>query len=114
MNQHGMKALNQDKFTLGADASVAAGPVGRTADAKTDVRLDAEILAYSRSKGLFAGIALNGATLRPDRDEAAKLYGKEVTNHDILMGEIPAPPSAHRLISELDRYSSYSGASPSR
>ena len=115
MNRHGMKELDQDKFTLGADASVAAGPVGREAEAKTDVRLDAEILAYSRSKGLFAGIALNGATLRPDRDEAAKLYGKEVTNREILKGEIPAPPSARPLIAQLDRYSTFSnGASPSR
>ena len=68
MNQHGMDKLMGDKFTLGADASVAAGPVGRTAKADTDLKMTAEILAWSRAKGLFAGISLNGATLRPDED----------------------------------------------
>jgi len=110
MNRHGMNQLLQDKFTLGADASVAAGPVGRTANAKTDVRLDAEILSYSRSKGLFAGVALNGATLRPDHDEDARLYGKNVTNAQILHGGVPAPPAAHPLVAELDRYSAVSGS----
>ncbi len=105
MNREGMNQLLKDKFTLGADASVAAGPVGRTANAKTDVKLDAEILAYSRSKGLFAGVALNGATLRPDRDEDARLYGKDVTNTKILSGKVAAPAAAHPLITELDRYS---------
>ncbi len=110
MNRAGMDKLLGDKFTLGADASVAAGPVGRTANAKTDVRLEAEILAYSRSKGLFAGIALNGATLRPDGDEAAKLYGSGVSNRQILDGETAVPVSARPLITELNRYSSYAGS----
>ena len=114
MNKEGMNKLLQDKFTLGADASVAAGPVGRTANAKTDVRLDAEILSYSRSKGLFAGVALNGATLRPDRDEYMKLYGKDVTNREILDGKVAAPASAHPLIAELDRYSVTTGNSADR
>jgi SH3 domain-containing YSC84-like protein 1 len=114
MNKEGMNKLLQDKFTLGADASVAAGPVGRTANAKTDVRLDAEILSYSRSKGLFAGVALNGATLRPDRDEYAKLYGKDVTNREILDGKVSAPSSAHPLIAELDHYSATAGNSADR
>src|SRR5579862_7488018 len=75
MNRHGMTKLTEDKFTLGADASVAAGPVGRTANASTDAEMSAEILAWSRSKGLFAGVSLNGATMRPDQDENEKLYG---------------------------------------
>jgi lipid-binding SYLF domain-containing protein len=74
------------KPDLGADASVAAGPVGRTASAKTDLQLDAEILSYSRSRGLFAGVALNGATLRPDKDTNTELYGDEVTNREIVTG----------------------------
>jgi SH3 domain-containing YSC84-like protein 1 len=114
MNREGMNQLLKDKFTLGADASVAAGPVGRTANAKTDIKLDAEILAYSRSKGLFAGVALNGATLRPDGDEAARLYGKDVTNAKILGGKVAAPPAARPLTAELDRYSATSTNSADR
>jgi SH3 domain-containing YSC84-like protein 1 len=110
MNRHGMDKLAGDKFTLGADASVAAGPVGRTANASTDVKLDAEILAWSRSKGLFAGVALKGATLRPDTDENEKLYGRKLTNQEILMGNLTPPPAAHALIADLDRYASTSNA----
>jgi lipid-binding SYLF domain-containing protein len=110
MNRAGMDKLTQDKFTLGADASVAAGPVGRTANAKTDVKMDAEILAWSRSKGLFAGVSLNGATLRPDTDSNEKLFGKKLTNHEILMGNIAPPAGAHPLISELNKFSSVADA----
>ena len=77
MNQRGMDKLLSDKFTLGADASLAAGPVGRTANAKTDAKVTAEILAWSRAKGLFAGISLSGATMRPDRDENAELTARK-------------------------------------
>ena len=104
MNRQGMNKLLGDKFTLGADASVAAGPVGRTANAETDARLNAEILAWSRSKGLFAGVALNGATLRPDTSENEKLYGQRMTNREILMGNVAPPAAAQNLDSELDRY----------
>jgi lipid-binding SYLF domain-containing protein len=86
MNGGGVDKLLSSKFTLGADASVAAGPVGRTASAKTDLQLDAEILSYSRSRGLFAGMALNGATLRPDNDTNTELYGDKVTNREIVTG----------------------------
>jgi SH3 domain-containing YSC84-like protein 1 len=110
MNRHGMNKLLQDKFTLGADASVAAGPVGRTANANTDVKMSAEILAWSRSKGLFAGISLNGATLRPDRDENAKLYGRQLTTREIVMDNVAAPDAARPLLAELNRYSSMSSA----
>ncbi|HEY2014505.1 MAG TPA: lipid-binding SYLF domain-containing protein [Bryobacteraceae bacterium] len=105
MNQKGMNKLLGDKFTLGADASVAAGPVGRTANASTDVKMDAEILAWSRSKGLFAGVALKGATLRPDQDQNEELYGKKMSNREIIAGNVTAPASARPLINELEKYS---------
>ena len=105
MNERGMKDLDKDKFTLGADASVAAGPVGRTAAAKTDAYMSAEILSWSRSQGLFAGVALNGATLRPDKDDNKELYGKPLGSREILMTSMAPPASARQLITELDRYS---------
>ena len=105
MNRRGMDRLMGDKFTLGADASVAAGPVGRTANAETDAKMSAEILAWSRAKGLFAGIALNGASLRPDEDTNAELYGKKVGNREVLNGELPPPSAAQALRSELDKFS---------
>ncbi|HXB75665.1 MAG TPA: lipid-binding SYLF domain-containing protein [Candidatus Acidoferrales bacterium] len=105
MNQRGMDKLMTDKFTLGADASVAAGPVGRTANAKTDAYMTAEILAWSRSKGLFAGISLSGATLRNDLDGNKELYGSRLTNKEVLAGDRPAPEAAKKLIEELDKYS---------
>jgi len=105
MNERGMRRLLEDKFTLGADASAAAGPVGRTANASTDIQLTAEILAWSRAKGLFAGISLNGATLRNDLDVNAELYGHKMNNREVLSSDMQAPEAAHRLIAELDRYS---------
>jgi lipid-binding SYLF domain-containing protein len=104
MNRSGMDRLLGDKFTLGADASVAAGPVGRTAEANTDARVTAEILSWSRAKGLFAGIALNGATLRPDAEADQELYGRKLDNKEILTGSIAAPAEAHALIAQLDKY----------
>jgi len=105
MNRRGMDKLMSDKVTLGADASVAAGPVGRTAAANTDLKMNAEILAWSRAKGLFAGISLNGASLRPESDVNAELYGHKMTNREILGADLQAPDSARPLISELDKYS---------
>jgi lipid-binding SYLF domain-containing protein len=102
----GTKKLLQDKFTLGADASVAGGPVGRTSSAETDAQLHAEILTWSRSRGAFVGVSLEGATLRPDEDWNTELYAKPLTNKEIVMGEIPAPPAAAKLIVVLDKYSS--------
>jgi SH3 domain-containing YSC84-like protein 1 len=102
MNTVGMEKLLQDKFTLGGDASVAAGPVGRTAAAATDAQLHAKILGYSRSKGLFAGLALEGAVLRPSSDDNEKLYGHEVSAKELLIdGTIPAPAAAQPLLSTL-------------
>lgn len=110
MNRSGMEKLLGNKITLGADASVAAGPVGRTSTANTDLRMTAEILAWSRAKGLFAGVSLNGATLRPDTKVNAELYGHEMNTRQIVMGDVKPPAAAHPLIAELDRYSSYSNA----
>ena len=105
MNDSGMQKLERDKITLGADASIAAGPVGRTASAKTDVEMNAEILSWSRSKGLFAGIALNGATIRPDKEDNKEIYGRPLGNREILMSNMQPTAAAHPLIAELDRYS---------
>ena len=107
MNRHGMTKLTEDKFTLGADASAAAGPVGRTANASTDVEMTAEILAWSRTKGLFAGISVKGATLRPSQDWNEEIYGRKIPNREILMSSaVTTPDAALPLIRELDRYSS--------
>jgi lipid-binding SYLF domain-containing protein len=105
MNERGMRRLLEDKFTLGGEATVAAGPVGREASANTDVQLQAEILSYSRSKGLFAGIALQGATLRQDLDVNQQLYGSKLTNKEILKDGHAAPAGAGELIQALNRYS---------
>src|SRR5882757_2243376 len=106
MNDRGVERLLGDKFTLGADATVAAGPVGRVAQAETDARMTAEILAWSRARGLFAGIALNGATMREDDDWNEELYGKPLKNREIVSGSVAPPKSASPLLHELDRYSS--------
>jgi len=106
MNDRGVQRLLGDKFTLGADATVAAGPVGRVAQAETDARMTAEILAWSRARGLFAGIALNGATLREDDDWNQDLYGKPLKNREIVSGSVAPTKSAAPLLRELDRYSS--------
>jgi SH3 domain-containing YSC84-like protein 1 len=104
MSQRGMDKLMSDKFTVGADASAMAGPVGRSAEARTDATMHAEILAYSRSRGLFAGVSLEGATLRPDNDDNRAIYGRTVTQPEILRGGVNAPPSAEPLYAELNRY----------
>jgi lipid-binding SYLF domain-containing protein len=104
MNQGGEDKLLSSKFTLGADASVAAGPVGRTAEAQTDLQMHAEILSWSRSQGLFAGVALEGATLRQDLDANAQIYGKKLDNREILTTAVPATGAAARLIGELDKH----------
>lgn len=107
MNEKGMRRLLEDKFTLGAEASVAAGPVGRNTSANTDAQLTAEILSWSRSKGLFAGIALQGATLRPDNDVDAEIYGSKLTNREILTTGVAVTDSAKPLIQALNRASRF-------
>ena len=106
MNQGGAKKLLQSKFTVGGDASAAAGPVGRTSSAATDAQMHAEILTYSRARGLFAGISLEGATLRPDDDWNKELYGREISNKDIVLGNTRPPASASRLLGAINKYSS--------
>jgi lipid-binding SYLF domain-containing protein len=105
MNEGGEGKLLSSKFTLGAEGSVAAGPVGRTATAQTDVQMHAEILSWSRSQGLFAGLALEGATLRQDLDDNAELYGKKLENREIVTSGMHAPKAAERLMMQLNKYS---------
>ena len=105
MNERGMDKLLSSKFTLGGDATAAAGPVGRNATAETDALMRAEILTWSRSRGLFAGVSLQGATLREDSDVNKALYNKPLDNRTILTTGVAAPTSAQALISLLNKYS---------
>lgn len=109
MNQKGVRRLLKSKFTIGADISAAAGPVGRTVTANTDALMTAEILSYSRSRGVFAGVSLNGASLREDRGVNRKLYGKDYSNRDIVLNDVPPPRAAKPLVKLLNRYSSRKG-----
>jgi lipid-binding SYLF domain-containing protein len=103
MNPKGMERLLSDKFALGVDVNVAAGPVGRDANADTDALLHAEILAWSRSRGAFAGVALNGTIVESDRSEATRLYGRPWSNREIIRGGIAIPDPARVLTTELGR-----------
>jgi SH3 domain-containing YSC84-like protein 1 len=105
MNSTGMKHLLEDKFTIGGEGSAAAGPVGREATAQTDAAMHAEMLSYSRSRGLFAGLTLNGSTLRPDRDANKELYGSDLSNKEILTGSTAAPAAAAKLEALLNKNS---------
>jgi lipid-binding SYLF domain-containing protein len=105
LNESGVNKLLSSKFTVGGEGSVAAGPVGRDATAQTDLQMRAEILSYSRSRGVFAGIALTGATLRQDLDDNQAMYGKKLENREIVKGTMPAPAEAGKLISILNKYS---------
>jgi lipid-binding SYLF domain-containing protein len=106
MNDHALQSLLSDKFKLGADASVAAGPVGRDAAAATDLKLNTEILSYSRSKGIFAGVSLDGAVVQADKSGNQAFYGANVDRHEIEDGKIPMPASARNLMHELHAYPS--------
>ena len=105
MTERGAQKLLSSEFTLGAEGSVAAGPVGRTVTAHTDAQLHAEILSWSRSQGLFAGFVVEGATLREDLDDNATLYGHKLQNREIVTSGVPAPAAAARLLALLNRYS---------
>jgi SH3 domain-containing YSC84-like protein 1 len=106
MNARGARSIINSKVKLGADASVAAGPKGRTANASTDVTLRAEVLSYSRARGLFAGISLEGSTVRPDNDANEKIYDRKVEAESIIFkGAVPVPPAAQKLVSYLNRKS---------
>jgi lipid-binding SYLF domain-containing protein len=104
MNERGVKALLNSKVTLGGSASIAAGPKGRDVSASTDATLRAEILSYSRSRGLFAGVSLEGASLRPDNDASGQVYGRHMTAHTIVTGtDISVPPSGRRFVDALEK-----------
>ncbi len=105
MNEKGKEKLLSSKFTLGGDASVAGGPVGRTAQAQTDAQMRAEILSYSRARGVFAGVSLEGATLRPDAGADAEIYGRRIDRRQILSGEAAAPESCSALHRVLTKHS---------
>jgi lipid-binding SYLF domain-containing protein len=105
MNERGMKRLLTSKFTLGGDATVAGGPVGRNATAQTDALMTAEILSWSRSHGVFAGVSLDGSTLRNDIDVNTELYGQPWENKQILSSGLKPPAGAAKLIAELNKYS---------
>jgi len=100
-NERGMRQLLSSKFELGADASVAAGPIGRHASANTDWKMEAEILTYSRARGAFAGLTLNGASIRHDEDSTRAIYGHNVSNHKILQGEVAMPAGAQTFLAAI-------------
>ncbi len=104
MNDHALRSLMSDNFKLGADASVAAGPVGRNASASTDLKLNAEVLSYSRAKGVFAGVSLNGAVVKADTSGDKAMYGDSVDRQQIMHGTVKTPASAEPLIHELEAY----------
>lgn len=106
MNQKGMERLLSNQFTMGADASAAAGPLGRSTQAETDALMTAEILTWSRARGLFGGVSLGGATLREDAGWNMELYGKKISNKEIINGDLEPPAPAADLLAELNRYSS--------
>jgi len=113
MNPKGAESLLYSKVKLGADASAAAGPKGRTAEGATDIVMDAEILSYSRNKGLFAGVSLEGSTLRSDGSANRKLYGRDLTAKEIIrQGKVGIPPSARELVSILDKKSPVNKSDP--
>lgn len=105
MNDRGMKHLLSDKFTIGGDASAAAGPLGREVTAQTDILMNAEILSYSRSRGLFAGVSLEGASLRPDGETNRELYKRDVSNREVLAGEFKTPAAARKFEAALTQSS---------
>ena len=103
LNDQGARSILKNKVKLGADASIAAGPVGRTAEASTNASMQAQMLSYSRSRGVFGGVSLSGATLRPDGDANDNLYGQKTSTADIMAGKVQPPPEAQQLTSELQR-----------
>ena len=100
-NEKGMQQLLASKFQIGADASAAAGPVGRHASANTNWKMETEILTYSRARGVFAGLTLNGASIKRDDDSMKAIYGRNVTTQNVLLGKVAAPESAHSFLSAV-------------
>jgi SH3 domain-containing YSC84-like protein 1 len=114
MNQKGMDHLLSSKFKIGVDAAAAAGPVGRHAEAATDWKMQAEILTYSRARGIFAGVDLSGSVIKQDRDETQILYGKMVPFSEILRGAVPAPKPAEEFLATVEKYASRAGVQGKR
>jgi lipid-binding SYLF domain-containing protein len=113
MNPRGAKAILSSKVKLGADASAAAGPKGRTANASTDVTMRAEVLSYSRARGLFAGLSLEGSTVRPDNDANERIYGKKVEAESIVFkGAVAVPPAAQKMVAYLNQKSPKNTSDP--
>ncbi len=113
MNPRGARSILSSKVKLGADASAAAGPKGRNAEASTDATMRAEVLTYSRARGLFAGVSLTGSTVRPDNDANARVYGKKTTAQDIIFkGEVPVPPPARQMVDYLNKKSPKNTSDP--
>jgi SH3 domain-containing YSC84-like protein 1 len=113
MNPRGAKSILKSKVKLGADAAAAAGPKGRDASASTDVTMRAEVLTYSRSRGLFAGVSLEGSTIRPDNDANERVYGKKIEAADIVFkGAVAVPPAAQNMIAYLNRKSAKNLSDP--
>lgn len=110
MNDKALQSLMSDKFKLGADASVAAGPVGRKAEASTDAKMKAEILTYSRAHGVFAGVSLDGSAVQADKSGDEAMYGADITRRAILDGKVKGPESARELSGELGAYSAHASA----
>ena len=104
MNERGVDRLLSNQFKVGADAAVAAGPLGREASAQTDITMRAEMLAWSRSRGVYAGIALQGSTIRQDTDENKDLYGREIDNKELVTGKVAVPPAAQGFLNALSKY----------
>jgi len=100
-NEKGMQKLLESNFHVGADASAAAGPVGRHAEAGTDWKMDTEILTYSRAKGVFAGLTLEGASIRQDDDSRHAIYGRKITTRALLLGQVPVPAAARPFLAEV-------------
>ena len=105
LNDGGARQMMKNKLKLGADASIAAGPVGKTAEASTTATMQAQMLSYSRAKGVFGGVSLSGSSLAPDDGDNEKLYGKKVSGEEIFAGKVPPPPSASELTAELEKTS---------
>jgi len=105
MNPQGVRSLLKSKVQLGADAAAAAGPKGRDATAATDAMMRAEILSYSRARGLFAGVSLEGSTLRPDNSASRKLYGRELSAREIVSGKVAVPPAGEKMVATLRKHS---------
>jgi lipid-binding SYLF domain-containing protein len=114
MNEHGMQALLNSKFKLGGDVSVAAGPVGRHAEATTDWKMRAEVLSYSRARGVFAGLSLNGAVIRQDESSTRDFYGRMIPFKTILTGAVPAPQDAQPFLTTLRKYAGESSTQPAK